>query len=656
MALSKQHISSPLEAGRSLLDTHSLPSHLTGTLEYMSKRLARKALHITLVVVRNEYQLPSSILPCATPTSPPITPECRAGFASPRFASPMTGLKQLVRRGTNSSISSTTTSETSTSVSALSSPAFSPAPTEPLASPRRWYVPPTPGTPYTPMTPHTPYSVTTTATSNSATSTVSSSSSTATQSHGNGFGIRLLYTSPLSLKAERALRATIMKAERKIRPGSTGWLFPPVMTAAACGLNQDLVRRSILQNEVLFSSEGLTLLGLDRLYTFKAALAAYARSIPCPTGPSPSAPLHAPLSSHPVIFANRDGGADRTNNHGNSGMTTRLEEAVDSLRRLILLANGGRPVPKADLYRSYDWLGVNPRALSEVERMYRRAYGGPERKGPFEATVEPPVVEVVFPKQDVLAEKEEAHIERKVAADTEKELPPVPETPVFKIGAPPPPKSPPRAQTTPVLKLNTNVPTAVTAKKGNTRLERTRVKPIVGLSAQPWEAPWGVGKKTDGMLHVDRDSRSLHRQTRQTNRRDKSPHPGEEVDIGDLGLDLELELEIRIDHDDNHTHHQHHEHRHHGDSNNTYLYERINNQHPRLLHGHTSSISEMMLSPCENPQDDEDGGDIGRRYHHQSRLGPATPNGYDDISPVTRGEWGFLFQGLAGRTVAVERC
>ncbi|KAI0592965.1 hypothetical protein F4775DRAFT_56500 [Biscogniauxia sp. FL1348] len=645
MSLSKQQISSPLEAGRSLLDTRSLPSHLTGTLEYISKRLARKALHITLVVVRNEYQLPSSIPPCATPTSPPITPECRAGFTSPRFASPMTGLRQLVRRGTNSSIASSTTSETSTSISALSSPTFSPPPTESLASPRRWIVPPTPGTPYTPMTPHTPYSVATAATSTSATSTVSSSSSTPFQSQGNGFGIRLLYTSPLSPKAERALRATMVKAERKFQPGVTGWLFPPVMTAAACGLSPDLVRRSILQNEVLFSSEGLTLLGLDRLYTFKAALAAYARSIPCPPVPSTSAPLHAPLSSHPVVFANRDGGGDGTNSSSTSGMTTRLEEAVDSLRRLILLANGGRPVPKADLYRSYDWLGVNPRALSEVERMYRRAYGGPERKGPFEAAA---TEEEKSPKREGQMEHIEAHKEKK--AVEEKELPLVPETPVFKIGAPPPPKSPPRAQTTPVLKLNTNVPTVVTAKKAATRLARTRVKPVVGLKAQPWEAPWEVGKNANAMLSVDRDSRPLHRRHQQGSRRDKSPHPGEEVDIGDLGLDLELELEIRIDHEDDHHRHDYNS----NSNNNIYGYNRINNndyhRHPRLLQDHSSSISEMMLSPCENPDEEEDGS-------RQHRLGPTTPNGYDDISPVTRGEWGFLFQGLgSGRTVAVERC
>jgi hypothetical protein len=41
-----------------------------------------------------------------------------------------------------------------------------------------------------------------------------------------------------------------------------------------------------------------------------------------------------------------------------------------------------------------------------------------------------------------------------------------------------------------------------------------------------------------------------------------------------------------------------------------------------------------------------------------SRLGPLTPNGYDDISPITRGEWGFLMVGDAwkSRMVNVETC
>ena len=35
-------------------------------------------------------------------------------------------------------------------------------------------------------------------------------------------------------------------------------------------------------------------------------------------------------------------------------------------------------------------MGVNPTALADVERMYKRAYGGPEQRGPFET---PPIVD-----------------------------------------------------------------------------------------------------------------------------------------------------------------------------------------------------------------------------------------------------------------------
>ena len=47
------------------------------------------------------------------------------------------------------------------------------------------------------------------------------------------------------------------------------------------------------------------------------------------------------------------------------------------------------------------------------------------------------------------------------------------------------------------------------------------------------------------------------------------------------------------------------------------------------------------------------------RESQHSHIGPLTPNGYDDISPTTRGEWGFLFAGDAwkrGKIAAVETC
>ncbi|KAF3064403.1 hypothetical protein GL218_01585 [Daldinia childiae] len=544
MSLSKQRISSPLEAGPSILDAYNLPSHLTEALEYTSKRLARKALHITLVVVRKEYQLPSVMPPCPTPTSPPPTP----GIMSPRFASPVIGLRQLVRRGTGNSTSSvSSTTSDSLPSTAVSSPSSPPPLTEPLVSPRRWVVPPTPGTPFprTPMTPQTPSSV------------LTASSTTSLTQGPNEFGIRLIHTSLLTPKAEKTLRTTILKAERKFRIG-TSWL-PPAATASACGLNEDLVRRSMLQNEVLFSSEGLTLLGLDRLYSFKSALAVYARFTygTTTTLPSPISPITKTLDS------------------------TRLEDAVDALRRLVL-ANGGRPISKSDLLRSYDWLGVNARALKDVENMYRRAYGGPDRTGAFEMI----------------------HEER------ERET-----TPVIKLGAPPPPKTPPRTQTTPVLKLNTQLATATT-----TRIFKPTAKLVPQVATQ--KAPTAI----------DTNKRSA----------DKPPYS-----TGDIQqVEIKINSFFYDDDDDDDDDDDENREENGGKQDDSEEGDRTARPIPGLAFWNSASIdSMMMLSPRESQQ--------------SQRLGPLTPNGYEDISPVTRGEWGFLFKGdgwQQGKTAAVETC
>lgn len=112
------------------------------------------------------------------------------------------------------------------------------------------------------------------------------------------------------------------------------------MSPAACGLPTQLFHSSVIQNEVLFSSEGLTLVSLDRLYSLKSALSSYSKT----------------------------------------GSPLRLEDAVDELRRFVLAGNGSK-VTKADLLRSYDWLSVSKSAIADLDHMYRRAYGGPENIG-----------------------------------------------------------------------------------------------------------------------------------------------------------------------------------------------------------------------------------------------------------------------------------
>ncbi|KAI8626854.1 hypothetical protein F5Y19DRAFT_191653 [Xylariaceae sp. FL1651] len=581
MSLSKDRISSPLEAGRSILEAHHLPSYVTGALEYASKRLARKSLHITLIVVRNDYQLPNTPH-CATPASPPQTPEhLVAGFASPsRFTYPVSGLRQLVRRGTGNSLASSNSTSTSSSSSSSSSseigptawasPTFPPPSAEPIASPRRWILPLTPGSPLpsTPVTPHTPSSIATTVTASSSCATSHAFQST------ESFGIRLLSTSSLSLKDEKTLRATIAKAERKFHIEAGG--LPAITTASACGLNADLVRRSILQNEVLFSSEGLTLLGLDRLYSFKAALATYARSIFTPN-PTILTPLRSPgLSNHPINSL-------PPTSPSTTADSSRLEDAVDSLRRLVL-ANSDRPVLKADLYRNFCWMGVSSTALADVEQMYRRAYGGPERRGPFEV---PAAVTNEWREREQEANaKRIGHV---------------------KIRTPPTPKT----QTTPVLKLNTNVPTTP-------RVVRPKPKAVPQVMVAGRKATTDT---KSSLLDADND----------TNKERRSDV--EKLEISIDGLEIATKHSGYYDEED-------------GDRTAHPL--RDGPLRPSMFWPNGNALGasiDELLSPVDNRQ--------------SQRLGPTTPNGYEDISPITRGEWGFLFKGdtwTQGRTAAVETC
>lgn len=129
---------------------------------------------------------------------------------------------------------------------------------------------------------------------------------------------------------------------------SPSWL-PQAVSPSAFGLPADLILKSTAQNKTLFTSERLTLLSLDHLYTFRTALQAYART----------------------------------------RATARLEDAVDELRRLFL-ANGRRALRKSTLLGAYRWLDpLNDAALADICRMYERAYGGIERESGVENDVDP---------------------------------------------------------------------------------------------------------------------------------------------------------------------------------------------------------------------------------------------------------------------------
>ena len=283
---------------------------------------------------------------------------------------------------------------------------------------------------------------------------------------------------------------------------SSEWLSPAVRPAS-CGLTNQLIHSSIIQNEVLFSSEGLTLLSLDRLFSLKSALSSYSKT-----------------KSH-----------------------LRLEDAVDELRRTILAT--GSKVSKTAILRSYDWLSVSNSALIDLDRMYQRAYGGPEQLGGiegFSAFTEPAIKAISdFEESDSDSEIEEDMIGLAIT----KEKTPSPK---------------------PQLKLLTNfeakkpeVP--IVKVEGEEEDEDRTARPTDRLyfSMQPWD-----GSTIDQVLSAAPVNKSAFSPL--------TPTP-------------------------------------------------------------------ILMSPAS------------------AKMGPMTPNGYDDISPITRGEWGFMMADNAfqtGRKVGVE--
>ncbi|KAM7186513.1 hypothetical protein V8F33_011775 [Rhypophila sp. PSN 637] len=346
----RDRISSPLEAGTSIADGHYLPAHLTPALEYASKRLLRKGVSVTLLVVRRDYQLPTSPLtsPCSPAFPPPPASPAAVSAASTPLKSSF-GLKQFVRSYSSTGeapirerilfspfdqfrngCASPAVSEASVASGSTASTASTAEST--FSRRLRWPTSPTNGS--VPMTPATPFSVISSSAMTTSTDTSSAVSGAILHSHPGQFGIKLVHVGSAGARDERILAQTMDKTAKKFRLGAE-WL-PQAVSPTVLDLPADVVHRSLVQHETLFASENLNLLSLDHLYTFRTALQSYARTQASP----------------------------------------RLEDAVDELRRLFL-ANGRKKLLKSALLAAYRWLDpVNDSALSDVCRMYSRAYGG----------------------------------------------------------------------------------------------------------------------------------------------------------------------------------------------------------------------------------------------------------------------------------------
>ncbi|KAI9841071.1 MAG: hypothetical protein M1837_001042 [Sclerophora amabilis] len=140
---------------------------------------------------------------------------------------------------------------------------------------------------------------------------------------------------PIDGRARRALESILLKANSKFPDLDKSWLQPVLNPKQAASHTDYLIRRSILQNQVLFSSESLTLLDVDYIYAFKAQLQDYTR-------------LHRPSASN---------------------------ACVEMLRRVMMIYDD-RPLTISYIMRAYDHLAITEQDLRQINDAYVSKYKG----------------------------------------------------------------------------------------------------------------------------------------------------------------------------------------------------------------------------------------------------------------------------------------
>jgi hypothetical protein len=153
---------------------------------------------------------------------------------------------------------------------------------------------------------------------------------------GEPSDLMIIPITSLDAQAWRILERAIAKAAKKFSLGQS-WSDALNRSQYERHANEYLVQQSILQNEVVFSQEGLTLLNMDRIYTFKRRL---------------------------CILSNRP--FSRTDDQS-------IASCVKLLHRLIADFQG-RPFSKAFFHRVYEQLDVRDGLLTAIAAAYKSTH------------------------------------------------------------------------------------------------------------------------------------------------------------------------------------------------------------------------------------------------------------------------------------------
>ncbi|KAJ5888672.1 hypothetical protein N7495_008713 [Penicillium taxi] len=167
---------------------------------------------------------------------------------------------------------------------------------------------------------------------------------------GEASDLMIIPTTRLDTASWRVLERAIAKASKKFSLGQS-WSEALNRSQFERHANEYLIKQSIEQNEVVFSQEGLTLLNMDRIYTFKRRLCV--------------------LSNKPF---------SRTDEQS-------LNSCVQLLHRLMADFQG-RQFTKAFFHRIYEQLDVKDDLLTAVAAAYKSSHEQ-------EAIILPPPVKAV---------------------------------------------------------------------------------------------------------------------------------------------------------------------------------------------------------------------------------------------------------------------
>ncbi|EAW06382.1 uncharacterized protein ACLA_080660 [Aspergillus clavatus NRRL 1] len=153
---------------------------------------------------------------------------------------------------------------------------------------------------------------------------------------GHASDLMVIPIAHLDLQSWRTLCRIVAKGAKKFSLGQS-WTDALTRSQFERQANEYLIQQSILQNEVVFSREGLTLLNVDRIHTFKRRL---------------------------CILSNRETAVEEPF----------LASCVHLLHRTICDYQG-RPFSKAFFHRVYEQLDVRDDLLTRVATTYKKEYG-----------------------------------------------------------------------------------------------------------------------------------------------------------------------------------------------------------------------------------------------------------------------------------------